>query len=276
MRYYDKETEVVKVKNIIKDFIILLVIVTIFGCFGTISAGERGIKTRFNQIVGTIDGGLYFKMPFIEKMVKMDVQTQSMVATKEEPLSAASNDLQDTKLAVVVNYHIDPATVEDIYRQYKNTERYYSTIVDPQIVGVIKATASQYTAAEQIQKRLEMQAKMLSSLQSAFEGKNVVIEKVDITDVSFSPSFTSAIEAKVTAVQNAEAQKNKLEQIKYEAEQTVVTAKANAEAQRISSAALEAQGGKAYVELEAVKKWDGHLPNQMIPGQSLPFINLNK
>jgi regulator of protease activity HflC (stomatin/prohibitin superfamily) len=253
----------------------LVILTLVFGSFGTVSAGERGVKTRLGAVVGIIQPGLYVKVPIMEKVTKMDVRTQSLTATKDAPLSAASNDLQDTRLAVVVNYHIEPSTVSDIYTQYGDAETYYHNIVEPLIVATVKATASQYTAAEQIQKRLEMSAKALTALNTAFEGKNVAIEKADITDVSFSESFTQAIEAKVTAVQQAEAAKNKLEQVKYEAQQTIETAKATAEAQRIQSASLAAQGGADYVNLKAIEKWDGHLPQQMIPGSSVPFLNVN-
>lgn len=252
----------------------IIVLIVIFSSVGTIGTGERGVKTRNGALLGSVEPGLYFKLPFIDSVHKMDVQTQSLIATKDQPLSAASNDLQDTRLAVVVNYHIDPSTVTNIYQQYRDADRYYSTVVEPLIVATVKATASQYTAAEQIQKRAEMSSKTLQALQAAFEGKNVSIEKADITDVAFSESFTSAIEAKVTAVQQAETAKNKLEQIKYEAQQTIETAKATAEAQRISSQALAAQGGSDYVQLKAIEKWDGHLPQQFVPGSSVPFLNL--
>lgn len=103
-----------------------------------------------------------------------------------------------------------------------------------------------------------MSARALSALQVAFEGKNVSIEKADITDVSFSDSFTQAIEAKVTAVQQAEAAKNKLAQVQYEAQQKIETAKADAEAIRIQAQAINSQGGRDYVELKKVYQWDGH------------------
>ncbi len=274
---YLNEQGELKIGKIIKHLIFtLLGIILFFGSWGTVSAGERGVKTRLGAVISVVNPGFYFKLPLIESVVKMDVRTQSLTATKDEPLSAASNDLQDTKLAVVVNYHIEPNTVDNIYQQYGTADTYYLNVVDPLIVATVKATASQYTAAEQIQKRLEMSDKALTALNTAFEGKNVKIEKADITDVAFSSSFTQAIEAKVTAVQQAEAAKNKLEQVKFEAQQTIETAKAVAEAQRISSQALAAQGGQDYVNLKAIEKWDGHLPTQMIPGQSVPFLNLNK
>jgi uncharacterized membrane protein YqiK len=78
----------------------------------------------------------------------------------------------------------------------------------------------------------------------------------------------------VTAEQNALASKNKLEQTKYEAEQRVATAKGEAEAIRIQSEAIQSQGGENYVQLQAIKQWNGVLPTTFIPGQSVPFINL--
>ena len=274
--YIDDKSGGPKVGKIVGHAVLLLIaIVLILGSFGTVNAGERGVRTRFNAVIGAVQPGLYFKVPIIEEVVKMDVRTQSLTADKTAPLSAASNDLQDTRLAVVVNYHIEPNTVETIYRQYGSADTYYHNVVEPLIVATVKATASQYTAAEQIQKRLEMSARALTALNTAFEGKNVAIEKADITDVSFSDSFTQAIEAKVTAVQKAEAAKNKLEQIKFEAQQTIETAKANAEAIRIQAQAINSQGGADYVQLQAIKQWNGSVPTYMM-GNAVPFINLGK
>jgi regulator of protease activity HflC (stomatin/prohibitin superfamily) len=275
--YTDKTTGEPRIaKIVIHTLIAVFALILIWGSFGTVAAGERGVKTRLGAVVGIIQPGFFMKLPIIEKVTKMDVRTQSLTATKDTPLSAASNDLQDTRLGVVVNYHINPTTVGNIYQQYGTAHTYYANIVEPLIVATIKATASQYTAAEQIQKRLEMSDKALTALNTAFEGKNVAIEKADITDVSFSSSFTQAIEAKVTAVQQAEAAKNKLEQVKFEAQQTVEKAKADAEAIRIQAQAINSQGGADYVALQAITKWNGVLPVQMIPGGSVPFINVNK
>lgn len=265
----------VRVGKIVTHVIVALVALVLFwGSWGTVGAGERGVKTLFSKVVGTVQPGFYFKLPLVEHVTIMDVHTQSLTASKSEPLSAASNDLQDTRLAVVVNYHIEPSTVTDIYTQYGGAETYYHNVVEPLIVATIKATASQYTAAEQIQKRLEMSAKALTALNTAFEGKNVQIEKADITDVAFSESFTNAIEAKVTAVQQAEAAKNKLEQVKFEAQQTIEKAKADAQAIQIQAQAINSQGGADYVQLQAIKQWKGDVPTYMMSGSAVPFINL--
>lgn len=255
---YVTESGELKYGKVISQVIVVLVLGSLlFGSFGNINSGERGVKTRFGQVVGIVPPGLYFKTPLIESVEVMDVHTQSLKADDKTPLLAASNDLQDTRLSVVVNYHIDPKTVADIYAQYGGADIYYTSVVDPLITATIKSVASQYTASDQIQKRQEMSDKALVALTSAFTGKNVVIEKADITNVAFSDSFTSAIEAKVTAVQNAEAAQNKLAQVQAEADQTVAKAKADAEAIQIQAQAINSQGGADYVELQKVQKWNG-------------------
>lgn len=255
--YFDTDGEPRIGKIIGHVLLLILVIILFFGSWGTVSAGERGVKVRLGVIKGVVEPGPYLKLPFIEKVVKMDVRTQSLEATKDAPLSAASNDLQDTRLAVVVNYRIDPEMAATIYQQYRSTENYYSSVVEPLIVATVKATASQYTAAEQIQKRIEMSQKAMEALQTSFEGRGVIIEKADIVDVAFSDSFNRAIEEKVTAVQQAEAAKNKLEQTKYEAQQRIEQARGEAEAIRIQAQAITSQGGREYVNLKTIEKWNG-------------------
>lgn len=267
-----------------KHFIVaVIILVLLTSSMGTVSAGERGIKTRFGAIVGVVPQGLYFKIPFIETVHKMDVKTRTVNYDKNgsegdardtSQLFGASKDLQDVQIGVVVNYHINPDKVAAIFAQYSSTDNYEANVIEPIIREVVKSTSAQYTAEELVTKRAEYSDKVNSTLAERLVGKDAVLERFSVTNFEFSKAFAQAIEAKVTAVQNAEAAKNKLEQVKFEAQQTVEAAKATAEAQRIQSEALQSQGGKDFVQLKAVEKWDGHLPQQMIPGSAVPFLKL--
>ena len=99
------------------------------------------------------------------------------------------------------------------------------------------------------------------------------ITDFNITDIDYSDSFEKAIEGKVTAEQEALKAKNKTVQIQEEAKQKVISAEAEAKSMAIRANALTQN--KALVEYEAVKKWDGKLPEYMM-GNSVPFINLKK
>ena len=261
----------------------VIILVSFFGSFGTIGAGERGVKTRFNAIVATVPQGLYFKVPFIEHITKMDVRTRTINYDKNgnegdsldtSQLFGASKDLQDVSIGVVVNYHIDPDKVEEIFSRYQSVDNYEFNVVEPMIREVVKATSAQYTAEELVTKRAEYSDKVNATLATLFVEKSAVLERFSVTNFEFSAAFTQSIEQKVTAVQNAEAARNKLEQIKFEAQQTIETAKAGAEAIRIQAQAINSQGGADYVALQAIKQWNGILPVQMIPGGAVPFINV--
>lgn len=244
-------------KIVLHAIIALFALILLFGSFGTVSAGERGVKTRFSAVVGVINPGLYFKLPIIEKVNIMDIKTQTVLYEREDPLFAASKDLQDVKIATVVNYHLDPTKVDTIFQQYGNTEAYEANVIRPIVRDTGKSVASEYTAEELVTKRADYNDKVTAVLVERLTSKFVIVERVNITNFEFSASFTQAIEAKVTAVQNAEASKNKLEQIKFEAQQTIETAKAQAEAIRIQATAINSQGGADYVELQRIQKWDG-------------------
>ena len=283
MKYIDEQGEPMFFKIAVHALLTVVVIFTLFGTFGTVGAGERGVKTRFNAIVGVVDQGLYFKLPFIEHVEKMEVKTRTINYDKNgaegdardtSQLSGASKDLQDVFIGVVVNYHINPEKVDAIYAQYRSVENYESNVIEPVIREVVKTASAQYTAEELVTKRAEFGDKVNAVLNEKFILKDAVLERFSVTNFEFSRAFSQAIEAKVTAVQNAEAAKNKLEQIKFEAQQTIETAKAQAEAIRIQASAINSQGGADYVQLQAVAKWNGALPTQMIPGGAVPFLNL--
>lgn len=251
--------------------IVILVLVLLFGSLGTISAGDVGIETRLGAVVGTKSPGLYFKLPFVESVTEMDVQTQKENVDK---ISAASQDLQEVTTSVAINYHLEPTKAAEIYRNIGTD--YAVRVIDPAIQESVKANTANYTAEQLITQRELVRQGVIDLLSQKMAQFGIQVDAVNMTDFQFSPDFTAAIESKVTAVQNAEAAKNKLAQVQYEAEQTVATAEGQAKAIQIQAQAINSQGGTDYVQLQAIAKWDGHLPAQMIPGATVPFLNLSK
>src|SRR3990167_4855992 len=218
MRYYNKQTGNLNKQTgnlryglIIRDvFLAIVAIVLFFGSWGTVGAGERGVKTRFSAIVGTKEPGLYFKLPIIERVERMEVKTRTINYDKNgnegdsrdsSSLSGASKDLQDVQIGVVVNYHINPSKVDSIYAQYRSVENYEINVVEPIIREVVKSTSAQYTAEELVTKRTEYSDKVNVTLLERFTAKDAVLERFNVTNFEFSDAFTQSIEIKVTAVQ---------------------------------------------------------------------------
>ena len=104
-----------KVRKIISNIAIgLVAFIIIIGAFGTVGAGERGVLLQFGAVQDKIFGeGLYFKIPFIQKVVKIDVKIQK----DEVGSSASSKDLQVVTSEIALNYHLDPGAVNKVWQE---------------------------------------------------------------------------------------------------------------------------------------------------------------
>lgn len=263
--------------------VVVLFLVMYFWPFAQVGAGHRGVVTLYGKVQDTVLGeGLHIVNPLVS-VHEVSLQTQSIdlekgtgnTGAEGSTLAAASKDLQDVSIDVVVTYHIPETMVREVYQQYQGLDQFQINKLAPIVREAVKSVAAQYTAEELVTKRQEVSDKMDATIRTKFNELNTVAESFKIVNLAFSASFTQAIEAKATAVQNAEAAKNKLVQVQYEADQTVASAKAQAEAIQIQAQAINSQGGADYVQLKAIEKWNGILPTQMIPGSTVPFINLS-
>jgi len=150
----------------------LLILIVVFGCFGTISAGEMGVKTRNGAVVGTISPGLYFKLPFFEGVNVMDVKTRTINydrngqegdASETSQLFGASKDLQDVKIGVVVTYHVDPSKVIDIFSQYKSVDAYEASVIEPIVRKTVRFWISQLRFAKELHSRIVISSRHSST-----------------------------------------------------------------------------------------------------------------
>ncbi len=248
------------------SIIAAIILLLILNPFVTVGTGEKGIVLNFGAFNGQVmDAGLHLRMPVMQKIVKIDVQTQK----DEVDASAASKDLQNVTAKLALNYHLQPENVGKLFQNIGLD--YDSRIIDPAIQEAIKSVTSHFTAEELITRRQEVKDQAKSVLVERLSKQFITVDDLSIVNFAFSQSFEQAIEAKVTAEQNALASKNKLEQVKFEAQQKIETAKAEAESIKIKAAAL-AQN-QELVKLNAVDKWDGKLPTYMGNGP-VPFLDL--
>ena len=96
-------------------FVGILLLTVVGGSFYTIDQGERGVILRTGKIVKTAEPGLGFKLPVVDKVVKITVQDKTRIY---EQVAAYSRDQQPAVLVVSVTYRFTPAMVSEIYAQY--------------------------------------------------------------------------------------------------------------------------------------------------------------
>lgn len=233
-----------------------------------VEEGNRGVIIEWGNATGEVlEPGMHWVTPIAEDVVEMDVTKQK----DEGGASTASKDLQTINTQIAVNYRLDPTKVDQIYTTMK--KRYSSTVIKPTISEFVKKVTAKFTAAELVQERQAVKDKLYNQIKNQLAKEHIIVDDVYFTNFSFSKKFDAAIEEKVTAEQRAQEAKRRLEKVKYQAQQKVEKAQAKAEAIKKKAEAINQKGGANYVKLRWVKKWDGKLPKQFVPGQSLPFLN---
>jgi len=258
------------VKVTVVLFFVLIVILSL-NPFVMVEAGHRGVVLNWGAVSKDVRAeGLSFRIPVMQRVVVMDVRVQK----EQVEASAATRDLQSVSSDVALNFHVLPDEVDRVYQNVGLS--YIDTLIAPILQEAIKASTARYTAEELITKRENVREDIKNIVREKLSTTGIAVDEFNIVDFSFSKSFDAAIEAKVTAEQEALAAKNKLEQVKFEAEQRVAGARAEAEAIKIQAQAIQQQGGANYVQLQAIEKWDGRLPQQYVPGSAMPFLNIGR
>jgi regulator of protease activity HflC (stomatin/prohibitin superfamily) len=224
--------------------VVLIVASLIFGSFTTIPAGHRGVVLRFSTVTGTVlDEGLQTKLPFLDSVEKMSVQTQKY----EADAAAASRDLQDVSTTIALNWHLDPGMAAEVYRTLGL--EFIDRIAAPAIQETIKQVTAKYNAEDLILRRDEVKAAITENLSIRLLERGIITETVSITEFQFSSTFIAAIEAKVAAEQAVFEARNKLERIKVEAQQREEQEKGEANA-RIAKAKGEAEYIRVVTEAQ--------------------------
>ncbi len=247
-----------------------------FSAFVIVEPGTVGVVTHFGAVQDEVlPEGLHMIMPIKTKVVPVDVRVQKI----EAEATASSKDLQIVTSKVALNYYLDKAKANLIFQELgANVVR---NIIIPAIQESVKSGTAQFNAESLITKRPDVKTAIQEDITQRLVKYNVIVTDFSILDFAFSPEFNTAIEDKQVAEQRALRAVNDLERIKTEAAQTQAKAEGDAEA-RLINARAEAESQRllrqtlnaSLVQLRAIEKWDGKLPEYMGGNAPLPFIDI--
>lgn len=245
----------------------LVVVILLFGTYVTIPSGFCGVMTTFGAASQKVLApGLHFKMPFVQGIVKMNVQVQKNQLTEH----AASLDLQDVETTVATNWNINNSDASWIYQQIGMEDVLNDRIIQPVVSNAIKAVVAHYNAEDLVEKRDQVRGQIEDLIRKNLKPYhvNVDVDGVSITNFSFSPDYERAIEQKQVAQQRAQQAEYELQQAKVEAERQIAQAQGQAQAQKLLQQTLTPQ----LIQQQAIQKWDGHLPNVVGSSGVMPMI----
>lgn len=236
--------------------------------FETVDTGYRGVYTKFGEIQGEpFKEGLHLYNPFTSDIMQFDVKERALTKTA----SFFTKDTQHISVTFIITYFPNPDKIHNIYKQFG--EDWEKKIIEPAALGTVRDVIGRYVA-DDIVSKLEVAKKDAEhELKENFSQRDVILSRLDFTEVNFDQGYTKSVEAKVIAIQKSLEAKNRTIEVEENAKQRILSAEAEAKSMTIRSQALSQN--KGLVEYEAVQKWNGQLPTHMM-GSSVPFINLEK
>jgi regulator of protease activity HflC (stomatin/prohibitin superfamily) len=258
----------------------LIALTVVGGSFYTVDQGERGVILRNGAVVGTAEPGLGFKLPIVDSVREINVQTQARVYEK---VMVYSRDQQNANLQVSVNYRLATDQVEKIYSEFGGQDGIVTRLLDRQVPEEVKNVFGRFNAVTAIQERARLGMEIQDAIQKASNNTMMIVESVQVENIDFSDAYEKSIEQRMLAEVEVQKVQQNAEREKVQAEIAVIQAKAQADAVKLQgdaeAHAINARGralrdNPALIELVQAEKWDGKLPTTMVPGQTVPFINV--
>jgi regulator of protease activity HflC (stomatin/prohibitin superfamily) len=243
---------------------------------------------------------LHFKMPWIDS-----VDTFSVTAHKISydggngeghgpGLSSYSKDQQPANIRLSVTYRIPAGQVADVYRGYYNSDNLVARVLDPKVYEHTKNVFGKFNAVAAVQERDRLNIEIENAIKTAVKGAPIEVLTVQIENIDFSATYEESIEARMQAEVEVQKLRQNAERTKVEAEITVTKANAqadavraeakaqadatimrgNAEAQAITAKGEALLKSQQVIELTKAERWNGTLPTTMLPGSTVPFLNV--
>ena len=241
------------------------------GAVGVVYDRGRGV------LPGVMKEGLNFAIPLWQSVQLFDTRLREYTMSiapdegalrKDDSLDAPTSDGQSVRVDATVLFKIIPEAAPEIWRTVGVD--YVEKLIRPFSRSQIRMVISRYSAPSiYSEKRQEAEKIMTEEIAELLKPKNIIIDKVLLRAVYFSPEYSKAIEQKVIAEQRVKQAEFEVKEATQRAQAKIAEAKGLAEAQILQKASLTSE----YLQLEAIKKWDGNLP-QVVGAGSLPFINI--
>jgi regulator of protease activity HflC (stomatin/prohibitin superfamily) len=262
----------------------------LLGSWYTVDQGERGVVLRNGALTGIAEPGLGFKLPIFDSVKYISVQTDSRLY---DNLATYSKDQQPAHITMSVTYRIPVDQVATVYSQYGGVDGLIARVVDRKVHEQLKNVFGQFNAVTAIQERTRLNVEVANAITNSIAGP-IVVESVQIENIDFSNAYEESIEQRMVAEvevqklkQNAEREivsaQITVTKAQAEADSVLARAKADAEAIRLrgdaEAYAIEARSkalasNQEIVELTKAEKWNGTLPTTMVPGTTVPFLNV--
>ena len=169
---------------IVLIFIIIALLVLIAAAIRIVPEYERGVIFRLGRVIGAKGPGLFFLIPFVDRMVKVDLRTVTLDVPAQE---AITGDNVTVKVNAVVYFRVlDPV---DAIVQVEDYRRATWQIAQTSLRNVI----GQSHLDQLLQDREEINERLQHIIDEATEPWGIKVSIVEVKDLELTPNMVRAM-----------------------------------------------------------------------------------
>lgn len=280
-------------------------IILFFATFFTVDQYERGVVTRFGEIVEVAEPGLHFRIPFVHSVYYYRTDILSLTTPKElnggQGASTYTVDNQEVHVIFTVQYRIPPEKVAFVYQNVQDLRARLFQIAEDRL----KAEMGKVNTSHVAEKRGEIRDGIKKVMQSATSTLGIEVVDFQLNNIEYDVTFKTAVKQAAAARATVETKEQERQQSIKVAEKVKIAAegeanaaretakgkadaivfvatadakaiqmRGEAEAKAIRAQAEALQQNAKLVELRKAEKWNGELPKQLLSG-IVPFMQFN-
>lgn len=286
-------------KFIMGCLIAVAALTSLTGCYERVEPGNVGIiVNRLGDEKGVeqeVKGVGKYWIGWNEELFTFP--TFKQMKTYDAPFNFQLSDGTQIGHQLAISYKVNPAKVATIFQTYrKGVDGITDQDLQQRIADILNRQANRINTDKFIDGgKSDLLDSVLKAVQAEMTPVGIEVLAISwIGKPDYPATVIESINAKVNATQKTLQRNQEVEQRKAEANMAraeaegaadvmrtkaqgtadAIAIEAKAEAESISVRGKALRENPGIMELEAVNKWSGTLPTTMIPGASVPFVNV--
>lgn len=277
--------------------VIVVALILLLLCTTKVPAGYVAVQYNMNGGVKdeVLSQGFHVVSPTVRTTLYTVGLEQSYLTSDnrgdsedDESFSASSSEGKAIQIDLTFTYQYQPENVVGVFNRFRGQsgKDVRDSFIKPNIISWTKEVVAKYKVSDILgAERANINVAMTDYLSNKFEPYGITISNVSLINVEVDEETREAINAKITAQQNAETQninnQTAIDKAKADAEVATTNAQAKADARMIEAEA-EANANKMLeqsltdniLKQRYIEKWNGELPK--VSGDSSLILDMNE
>lgn len=281
--------------GIVLAIVIVVSVIMLMLCTTRVPAGY--VAVQYNMNGGVKDEVLTQGWHLVSPTTKTTLYTvgieQSYLTSgnngdseSDESFSASSSEGKAMQIEMTFTYQYQADSVNDVFTRFKGQsgKDVRDSFIKPNIISWTKEVIARYKVSDILgEERASVNIALTEYLSEKFEKYGITIANVSLSNIDVDEETRQAINAKITAQQNAETQsinnQTNIDKAAAEAQVKLTQAQAEADAKMIQAEAeakanelLQQSLTDKILRQEYIDKWNGELPDIMTGDDSMSLM----